>query len=50
MVSVEVHFSCFESKYSFNGLYSAPRPFLLTLTTVNVETTVNVDIIMTRSL
>ena len=23
---------------SFNGLYSAPRPFLLTLTTVNVDT------------
>ena len=22
---------------SFNGLYSAPRPFLLTLTTVNVD-------------
>ena len=35
--SVEVYFSCFESKYSLNGLYSAPGPFLLTLTTVNVD-------------
>ena len=29
---IEVYFSCFESKYSsFNGLYCAPQPFLLTM-------------------
>ena len=34
--SVEVFFRVLRVS-SFNGLYSAPGPFLLTLTTVNVD-------------
>ena len=41
--SVEVYFRVWRVT-SFNGLYSAPRPFLLTLTTVNVDMTVNIDL------
>ena len=36
--SVEVYHFRVLRVSSFNGLYSAPRPFLLTLTTVNVDT------------
>ena len=41
--SVEVHYRVLRVS-SFNGLYSAPRPFLLTLTTVNVD--MHVSIVM----